>query len=451
MKLKNVTVAATTALVVALTMAAPAKILFEGMLKHPNNTHKDKERIGTIRVAVDGRTLREAQIEFDVHKNVGVETSSSYLQGTVSFVGSRKSVHPAAASIIGDKVRITFPGRPTGSRHSRRRSYTVTAPYRPGDVSLKGTIHSVPSSAHSNASCAGDYDEHTSTKQIARINDGLPSGMSNVATIHTYADFEFHQSFGEKTNDVILDYVNAAEVFYLRQFNVSFRVVGQSIATERTPYLEPGVLLTQFQNDVTTQNPDVDLKHMFTGKDMAGTTIGIAYVSAICRSPSYAYGVTQNYLGGAIAPYILAHELGHNFGAGHDVTTRSIMYPSVQSFDTVKFSDQSVREIDGWLNQFGNCLSLEQTHPNIRTSTLTLGRVNRLIYAILRTESGEPFPNQKVVLFVNGRPKILLTDSTGRVRYVIRNTKAGKNRRFTTLAQSYGGEISSNTLTFRLR
>lgn len=447
MRIKKVAVTLASTLAATLMLASPAKILFAGMLKHPNDPHKDRESIRTIRVDVDGRSLRRAQIRFDVHKNVGVGTDSSFLQGTVSFVGSRRSLYPAAASIIGNRVRITFPGKLTGSRQSRQRTYTVTAPYRTGDAVLVGTVQSVPSSAHSHTACGGDYEEHATSKQIAAINEGLPSGMTNVATIHTYADPEFYESHGEKTNDHILDYVNAAEVFYTRQFGVSFRVVGQTIL-DSTAETSPGGILASFRNNTSTQNSEVDLKHLFTGKDMDGSTVGIAFVSALCREPEYSYGVTQNYLGGAITPYILAHELGHNFGGSHDVTTRSIMYPSIQTFSGVKFSDQSVREIGGYLSEYGSCLSLEQTDPNLRLATLSVGRINRLIYARLKTESGEVFPNQKIVLFINGTARSLITDSTGTVRFVIRSKRRG---RFTVVAKTEGEEVYSNTLSFRLR
>jgi hypothetical protein len=447
MKFKNATVLAATGLVAALTMASPAKILFAGMLKHPNNTHKDQESIQTIRVDVDARTLRKAQIRFDVHKNVAVETSSSFLQGAVTFVGSRKSAYPAAASIIGDRVRITFPGPPTGSRQSRQRTYVVTAPYRPGDSVVVGAVQSVPSSAHSHTACGGEYEEHETSKQVARINEGLPSGMTNVATIHTYADPEFYQVYGAHTNDAILDYVNSTEVFYTRQFGVSFRVVGQTILNSTTE-TSAGGILASFRDNTSTQNSEVDLKHLFTGKDMDGSTVGIAFVSVLCRDPDYSYGVTQNYLGGAITPYILAHELGHNFGGSHDVTTRSIMYPSIQTFSDVKFSEQSVREIGGYLSEYGSCLSLEQTDPNLRLATLSVGRINRLIYARLKTESGEAFPNQKMVLFINGTARTLITDSSGTVRFVIRSKRRG---RFTVVAKTEGEEVYSNTLSFRLR
>ena len=61
---------------------------------------------------------------------------------------------------------------------------------------------------------------------------------------------------------------------------------------------------------------------MFFGKDFDGSTIGIAYVSAICNAPVLSYGISQSLFNGptttqALRVVLTAHEIGHNFGASH--------------------------------------------------------------------------------------------------------------------------------------
>ena len=448
MKLRKIALAVATSVVAALCLASPAKVLFGGMQKHQNNIKKDREKIPDIKISIDGTGLRLAEVKLNIHKNSGVQTQSSYLQGQVSFVGSRKTKHPAAASIIGNKVRITFPGKVTGSRQTRQRTYVIEVPFRSGNSILTGRVKSVPASAHSHKSCAGEYEEHASSKVISAVNESLPTNTTKVATIHTYADAEFVQVYGSQANDEILDYVNTAEAFYTNQLGISFRVVGQSTLTTDPTELLPGNILANFRNDTSTQDPNVDLKHLFTGKEMTGSTVGLAFVSAICREPNYSYGITQHYYGGLVTPYILAHELGHNFGGSHDVVTRSIMYPTIQTFSGVKFSDQSVNEISSYLNQFDACLSVERSGPDLRAATLTVGRISRMLYVVLKSQSGTIIPNQPIILYVNGAPKSLVTDDRGRARFIIRSRRGG---RFVAFAQTPGAEVTSQAIKFRLR
>ncbi len=79
------------------------------------------------------------------------------------------------------------------------------------------------------------------------------------------------------------------------------------------------------------------LAHLVTGKDLDGTTAGIAYVGGICDA-QYGVSLSQQSFGTTISALIMAHELGHNFGASHDgaantacasVPAGYIMAPSV--------------------------------------------------------------------------------------------------------------------------
>lgn len=60
-----------------------------------------------------------------------------------------------------------------------------------------------------------------------------------------------------------------------------------------------------------------DLALLFTGKDLAGNTVGMAYVGSVCNAPGYSYGVVQSH---PSAVEITAHEIGHALGASHSDT-----------------------------------------------------------------------------------------------------------------------------------
>jgi Reprolysin (M12B) family zinc metalloprotease/Domain of unknown function DUF11 len=90
------------------------------------------------------------------------------------------------------------------------------------------------------------------------------------------------------------------------------------------------------------------LAHLVTGKDLDGTTAGIAYVRTVCEVET-GVSISSRSFGTTISALVMAHELGHNFGAEHDgepgtscasVTGGFIMAPSVSGYST--FSQCSI-------------------------------------------------------------------------------------------------------------
>jgi hypothetical protein len=117
--------------------------------------------------------------------------------------------------------------------------------------------------------------------------------------------------------------INAVEAIYDADVGVLYDITTILVRTaEQDPYTtsNPGSLLNQFQLHWTTSQDAVhrDIAHLFTGKNMVGSVIGIAQLSVIC-SQGNGFGLSESKWTGnfAFRTALTAHELGHNWSAGH--------------------------------------------------------------------------------------------------------------------------------------
>lgn len=228
---------------------------------------------------------------------------------------------------------------------------------------LRYRLRITPDSIFNGKSCATDAIPKVA-EQLNRPPVRAASTLREVELV-TYADYEFGQIHGpqsSRTNAEIASIVNAANVIYERDFGIRIVIRGQyTESTALQPYtlVDPSPLLTQFTNYVHSNPPPQsrDNAHLFTGKDLTGSTIGIAYVGVVCYAPSYSTGLTQ-HVSAAANPLIFAHELGHNFDAAHDSVTqpRTIMAPSL-SIAANSFSAITQGQVRAHLADYGACLA----------------------------------------------------------------------------------------------
>ncbi|MCW5775810.1 MAG: hypothetical protein KIS87_05115 [Phycisphaeraceae bacterium] len=165
----------------------------------------------------------------------------------------------------------------------------------------------------------------------ARIDiptDGNGGTRANlICEIAVDGDFHFFQLNGNSEQNTISD-INSVmagvSLAYETYCGVTFQITHYIIRTssQSNPYTtnNPNQLLTQFQNwwNANAQGVHRDVAHLFTGRNIDGSVIGIAYMSVICNITS-AYGLSQsrftNIYNSRVA--LTAHEVGHNFSAPH--------------------------------------------------------------------------------------------------------------------------------------
>lgn len=148
-----------------------------------------------------------------------------------------------------------------------------------------------------------------------------------ICEIGIDSDFEMYQKNSSNittTFNDISNVMNNVSTIYKNDANVDFRITHLIIRTAAAgqPYTSTNAntLLDQFDAEWSTNNTGIrrDTAHLFTGKSMAGNVIGLAYLNAIC-SASIGYGLSESRftLNATSRAALTAHELGHNFSAGH--------------------------------------------------------------------------------------------------------------------------------------
>ena len=203
-------------------------------------------------------------------------------------------------------------------------------------------------------------------KQAERLLKGGVRGaalpVTRIIEVATDADFEFFQANGANSNAVIQGVINQVDGIYLSELNMTLRITFQNVyATADDPYTatDASTLLGEFTNywNANRGNVPRDVAHLFSGRSLGGTTVGLAWVGTVCNFPTYAYGISV-----PIASYakLVAHEMGHNFNAAHDdpsICTGAgpIMCAFVQNGPN-QFSQVSEDTITTFALNFGICL-----------------------------------------------------------------------------------------------
>ena len=218
------------------------------------------------------------------------------------------------------------------------------------------------------------------------------AGVLQECEVAVDADFEYFATFGFSTNatlsqiELILNVMNDQ---YESQVGIRHTV---SVAVLRTnsvdPYStsDPQGLLNQVQALHQTSGISGDLVHLFTGRDLNGPTIGIAFVGAVCDNDTR-YGLSQHVTPLSQMTDLVAHELGHNWNQQHCTCPAHTMNPTLMganSFnptltvpslvayrDTLTCLDSVLLPVnDDWFNEtFISEPNFSETGSNVNATT----------------------------------------------------------------------------------
>jgi hypothetical protein len=151
-------------------------------------------------------------------------------------------------------------------------------------------------------------------------NAGLRIELSAIG------DAKFREQFASDAEaiDAMLLRLNNVDGIFDAQLGVEILVPTAQVydsANDPLPSTTSSTELLDHLGNLRQHTPELQargLTHLFTGRDLDGTTVGIGYVNSLCRA-KFAVALTEIRGRGAwLESLITAHEIGHNFGSVHD-------------------------------------------------------------------------------------------------------------------------------------
>jgi len=174
--------------------------------------------------------------------------------------------------------------------------------------------------------CGVETDSQPSWEPQLQTDSIYEMGV-RVCEIACDADNEYYVARGSDPNAVIADIetiINGVSFIYEMDTQITFEITRIIIRTDDAsdPYTatNSSTLLGQLRTQWQTFHGDIqkDMVHLFTGKDLDGTIIGLASLDQVCYSSQY-HSLSQTTFSTALDKRIAvaAHEIGHVFGAIH--------------------------------------------------------------------------------------------------------------------------------------
>lgn len=290
-----------------------------------------------------------------------------------------------------------------------------TAIYRLADLRISGdalscSIAETPGNA---AEFLKVLVAEANANKISQKGAGATSEMG-VAVI---GDFEFASDMGASSEAEILTRMNNVDGIFSGQLGVQLNVSRIDVfSSSNDPFTDETTAndllneLSEYRLARSSQRAN-GLSHLFTGRDLSGSTVGIAfggtYGGAIC-SDRYGAGLTQATHGATFDSLIAAHEFGHNFGAPHDGSSGSaceaesqdlLMAPNLTGSDT--FSGCSIQVMQDVVVRSGCTVPLPVADVDLVAAELTtsvlLGNPGTIVFDVNNTGTEDITNVQAVV------------------------------------------------------
>jgi Reprolysin (M12B) family zinc metalloprotease/Domain of unknown function DUF11 len=224
--------------------------------------------------------------------------------------------------------------------------------------------------------------------QELRAADSALVAASREIEVSMVADFELTSRLGSRTAGKLLEQANIVDGIFSSQLGVSTiptDFISFATDSDGLSSSDPSTLLEQF-SEYRNSTPAVrsrGLAHLMTGRQLAGSTIGIAYLGSLCE-PQFGSSLSEssNFVDSAL---IMAHELGHNFGAPHDAQASSACATTPLGFIMAPELGNST--------QFSAC-SVQQMQPHVAAASCVVTSRNRDVAVSVPADTLEVVVNE---------------------------------------------------------
>jgi len=234
-----------------------------------------------------------------------------------------------------------------------------------------------------------------------------PGAVSQI-DLGAIADFEFVSGISGDPAVAIATRLNSVDGIFSAQVGVQMVVQTTEVfSTANDPFSDTTVAfdlldeLGLYRSNNANQSSQ-GLTHLFTGRNLDGSTVGLAYGAALC-SNRFGAGLTQATNGAVTDSLVAAHEIGHNFGAPHDGDPNGACASEAVTFIMAPTVNGS--------NQFSPC-SIAEMQPVIAAASCIF-----------------PLPSDDITVAASGSPPTPLLGNSATVNFDVSNagTQAATN------------------------
>ena len=190
---------------------------------------------------------------------------------------------------------------------------------------------------------------------------------TKIAEIAFDTDYEFYVANGSSISNTIADIemvMAGVNSIYEDDVQITHQLGTIIVRSDPAdPYAATTAdgILGEFQNEWNSNQVAIarDVAHIMTGKNVDGSTIGLAYIGVICNG-TYGYGISESRYTSIVARRfaLTSHELGHNWNAGH--CSCNVMCSSIGGCTGIldTFTQQSIDTISNYRDT-RTCLDTE--------------------------------------------------------------------------------------------
>ncbi len=213
-----------------------------------------------------------------------------------------------------------------------------------------------------------------------------------LVEVATEADYEFVEELGdsEAANAEILSILNMVDGVYQSELLLELSITFQNTwATEEDPYTKTQLssLLREFSDywrDNFQSNQDYDLAYLWTGRNLEGPNIGIAYLGELCRRRRFGFGLSEYESSVEYKLLGPTHEIGHILGANHSQAVAgcagTIMTANMDWNTKLTFCEYNRGEISRHVRANNSCLTAQsialQPPTGLTGADVSSGKIN---------------------------------------------------------------------------